>query len=162
MNADLRRLYARDLATMIREVELMPDDRSLWAVVPGITNSVGTLGLHLAGNLQHFIGAVLGGTGYERDREREFTQREGTRDEVIAGLRRAAESVDRTLAGLAPEALEAPYPLPMAGATLGTRLVLMHLATHLAMHLGQAGYLRRAMQADPRTTSPSAVAGLTA
>ena len=30
-------------------------------MAPGIANSGGTLALHLTGNLQHFIGAVLGG-----------------------------------------------------------------------------------------------------
>src|SRR5581483_8282210 len=37
-------------------------------------NSVGHLVLHLTGNLSHFVGAQVGGTGYVRDREREFTE----------------------------------------------------------------------------------------
>src|SRR5580698_4939260 len=37
-------------------------------------NSVGHLVLHLTGNLSHFVGAQLVGTGYLRDREREFTE----------------------------------------------------------------------------------------
>src|SRR5689334_19823560 len=59
-------------------------------------NSVGHLVLHLAGNLNHFVGGQLGGTGYIRDREREFTETqvpskaEALRklDEAVATFRR--------------------------------------------------------------------------
>ena len=56
------RLVLRDLAALQREVTAYPDDESLWRVAPGITNSGGTLALHLAGNLRGFIGSVLGGS----------------------------------------------------------------------------------------------------
>ena len=36
----------------------------------------------------------------------------------------------------------------------------MHLATHLAFHLGQAGYLRRALTGDPASAGAMAVADL--
>src|SRR5260370_35742116 len=47
-------------------------EQEFWAkpVEPG--NSVGHLAQHLAGNLNHFVGAQLGQTRYVRDREREF------------------------------------------------------------------------------------------
>ena len=54
-------MMLRELVTLRKEIEAYPSDESLWRVAPGITNSGGTLALHLAGNLQHFIGAVLGG-----------------------------------------------------------------------------------------------------
>src|SRR4051794_11155991 len=57
----------RDLVAPLSEAEFW--DRP---VDPG--NSIGHLVLHLTGNLNHFIGAQLGGTGYVRDREREFTE----------------------------------------------------------------------------------------
>ncbi len=58
----------------IRERAAELDDRAFWCkpLEPG--NSVGHLVLHLSGNLNHFVGAQLGGTGYVRDREREFTE----------------------------------------------------------------------------------------
>jgi len=34
------------------------------------------LALHICGNLQHFVGAILGNTGYIRERDLEFTQKE--------------------------------------------------------------------------------------
>jgi hypothetical protein len=68
-------MMLRELVTLRKQIEAYPSDESLWKVVPGISNSGGTLALHLAGNLQHFIGAVLGSTGYIRDRDAEFSVR---------------------------------------------------------------------------------------
>ena len=69
---------------VIKELELLRDavkelsaplsEEQFWRkpLEPG--NSVGHLVLHLTGNLNHFVGAQLGKTGYVRDREREFTE----------------------------------------------------------------------------------------
>jgi hypothetical protein len=38
--------------------------------------------------------------------------------------------------------------------TLRTGWFLLHLGTHLAFHLGQAGYLRRMITGDSASTSP--------
>jgi hypothetical protein len=54
----------------------------------------------------------------------------------------------------------APYPQPVAGVELPCRLFLMHLAVHLSFHLGQAGYLRRVVSGDPRTSDTVAIAEL--
>jgi hypothetical protein len=70
--ADLLVLFRRDLDALAREVALFPDDEALWRKVPGIANAGGNLALHVAGNLRHFVGAMLGDTGYMRDREAEF------------------------------------------------------------------------------------------
>jgi hypothetical protein len=36
----------------------------------------------------------------------------------------------------------------------------MHLAVHLAFHLGQAGYLRRALTGDARSSGPVSLRAL--
>ena len=61
--------YCTEIVQLIEPLK----DQQLWQkpVDPG--NSAGHLILHLTGNLNHFIGAQLGHTGYVRDREREFT-----------------------------------------------------------------------------------------
>src|SRR5437763_1642404 len=58
----------------VRQLVEPLSDAALWArpVTPG--NSIGHLILHLTGNLNHFVGSQLGGSGYVRDREREFTE----------------------------------------------------------------------------------------
>jgi uncharacterized damage-inducible protein DinB len=146
--ADLLPIFRRDLRCLIREVELFPDDATLWRTVPGITNSAGNVALHVAGNLRHFLGAVLGSTGYVRQREREFVQREGTRASVAADLAAAVAAVEAGLAALTPETENGIFPAPVGSHRPRTSLFLMHLATHLAFHLGQAGYLRRALTGE--------------
>ncbi len=69
----LRRFSQRELAGFERELHLFPDDETLWRTLPGVPNSAGNLALHVAGNLQHFVGAVLGGSAYRsRSRRRVF------------------------------------------------------------------------------------------
>ena len=149
---DVRRVLTRDLEALAREVELFPDDDVLWRTVPGITNSAGNLALHACGNQKHFVGAVLGGTGYVRDRPAEFATRSGRREDVARRVRETAEVVSRVLPRVPESALAAPYPEPHDGVQLPCGRFLLHLCVHLAFHLGQAGYLRRALTGDARTS----------
>jgi len=136
-------ILARDLRALRREIEAYADERDLWRAVPGITNSGGTLALHLAGNLQHFIGAVLGSTGYVRDRAAEFARRDVPRSELLRQIDETIATVERILPALGDEVLAGPYPQPPGGTTPTTAAFLLHLATHLTYHLGQIDYHRR-------------------
>jgi len=150
--ADLLILFRRDLRCFMREVAAFPDDATLWRSLPGIANSAGNLALHVAGNLRHFVGGVLGESGYLRQRELEFSRREGSRAEVCALLERAAAEVEAGLRALTEESLAQPYPQAVMGHQPPTGRFLMHLAAHLAFHLGQAGYLRRALTGEAGAT----------
>lgn len=156
----LRRVFVRDLATLVRELELYPEDAALWQAVPGQPTPGGNLALHLVGNLRHFIGATLGGTGFVRDREREFSSTGLTREAVIAGVQAMAREVEATLGALDPRRLEEPFPLEIQGIRLSTGQVLVHLAGHLAFHLGQLDYHRRAVTGDRTSAGPLALAPL--
>ncbi|MDH5316087.1 MAG: DinB family protein [Gemmatimonadota bacterium] len=156
----LERALLRDIGALRREIELFPDEAMIWQTMPGIGNSAGTLALHIAGNLQHYFGAVLGGTGYRRDRDAEFSRRDVPRAEVLDQLDRGAEAVRSTLARMEAAALQATYPEPVGGVTLPTERFLLHLATHLAFHLGQAGYLRRALTGSAITSKAVAIGEL--
>jgi uncharacterized damage-inducible protein DinB len=149
---DVRRILTRELEALAREVELFPDDDALWRTVPGVTNSAGNLALHACGNLKHFVGAVLGGSGYVRDRPAEFAARSGRREDVARQVRETADVVSKALSRVPPSALAAPYPEPHDGVQLPCGRFLLHLCVHLAFHLGQAGYLRRVLTADTRTS----------
>ena len=146
----------RELAAVRRSVEAYPDDASLWRVPGGAPNAGGTLVLHLAGNLQHYVGAVLGRSGYVRDREAEFSRRDVTRDALLAEIDATGEILERTMDALDDAALAAPYPERMGGRELRTCDFLVHLAAHLAYHLGQLDYHRRIVTGD--RTSVNAVA----
>jgi hypothetical protein len=157
---EVRRLLVRELETFAREVELFPDDASLFRTLPGVTNSAGNLALHVCGNLKHFVGTVLGGTGYVRNRDAEFASRAGRREDVARELHETAAVVTETLARLPREALDKPYPQPVANLQLPCGLFLMHLAVHLGFHLGQAGYLRRVVTGDGRTSGTVSLTAL--
>jgi uncharacterized damage-inducible protein DinB len=141
--ACLGAMMARELTTLKKELEAYPSDADVWRIAPGITNSAGTLALHLAGNLRHFIGAVLGGTGYRRDRDREFAARDLPRTELFAGIDEAIAAVEATLGRLPDAELAKEYPEPVAKVRVETGDFLVHLVSHLSYHLGQVDYHRR-------------------
>ena len=148
------RLLVRELEGFGRELELFPDDESMWRTVPGVANSAANLALHVAGNLQYYVGAVLGGSGYVRDREAEFNRRSGPRSGVAREIRTAIRVVQDVLRDLPAERLALEYPEPLDGLAFRTDRFLFHLCTHAAFHLGQAGYLRRALTAEGRSSGP--------
>jgi uncharacterized damage-inducible protein DinB len=146
----LRLLIARDLRGVRREIEAYPDDASVWRAVPGVPNTGGTLALHVAGNIRHFIGAIVGRDGYVRDRDSEFSRRDVPRKELIANLDAAIASVERALGAASDDVLRGSYPEPVAKRTVAASDFLVHLVAHLAYHLGQLDYHRRMVTGDTR------------
>ena len=139
----LQSLYNRDLSKLKEEIGLYADEADLWKTGGAITNSAGNLTLHLIGNLRHFFGAVLGETGYIRDRDKEFLDAGVSRDELLAGIDQAAVDVKSTLDKLTDEDLAKNYPIEVFGHPMTNEFFLVHLATHLNYHLGQINYHRR-------------------
>jgi uncharacterized damage-inducible protein DinB len=139
----LHRVFVRDATTLREEIVAYPDERQIWAVPAGTKNSAGTLALHLCGNLQHFVGALFGQTGYVRDRAAEFSRRDVARADLLAECDAALEALARGFAALGDASLARPFPDQLGGVTLPTGLALLHMATHLAYHLGQIDYHRR-------------------
>jgi hypothetical protein len=154
VSGDFARSLVRELEGFKRELASFPDDDSIWKTAPGITNSAANLALHLAGNLQYFIGSVLGGTGYVRNREAEFGPRSGSRDEIYRELDAAIAVIRRVLPSLPAEALAAEFPELVMGLRFRTSTFLVHLCAHAGFHLGQAGYLRRIVTGDATSSGP--------
>lgn len=136
-------VFLRELDALTHELDTYPTDADLWRVVPGVSNAAGTLALHLAGNLRHFVGGVLGGTGYERDRNAEFATRDVSKSALLAEMALARRDVAVALEGLDEDALRQDYPTPVGKFTVTTGEFLIHLVSHLAYHLGQVDYHRR-------------------
>jgi hypothetical protein len=145
----LKVVMLRDLNSLDAEVAAYPDDASLWKAAPGITNTGGNLALHLAGNLRHFIGATLGGSGYVRNRDAEFATKGLTRDEVRAIVRSAIDEISAALEKIDDGVLSSIYPLPIAERRVVTGHFLIHLAAHFTYHLGQLDYHRRILTENP-------------
>lgn len=143
LRSTLKLLLTRELRAVKRELDAYPDDASVWRQVPGLPNTAGTLALHVAGNLRHFVGGVIGRDGYVRDRDAEFARRDVPRAELRAGLAAAIVAVERALDRADDGMLDQPWPEPIAKRTVSARDFAVHLAVHLAYHLGQIDYHRR-------------------
>jgi uncharacterized damage-inducible protein DinB len=141
--ASVAGILDRDLRALRRELEAYPDERQIWQEVPGLPNSAGTLALHLAGNLQHYLGARWAGTGYVRDRDAEFARRGVSRAELVAEVERARAAVAAALARMPADAMAEAYPELIAQARIRTGDYLVHLCTHFTYHLGQLDAHRR-------------------
>ena len=157
---NLALLLVRELQTFERELDLFADEAAIWKMAPPLSNSAANLALHVAGNLQYFVGTVLGGTGYVRDREREFSRRSGGRAEVKAELQAAMRAVAGTLERLPETQLAGDYPEPVNGVRMRTDRFLMHLSVHAGYHLGQASSVRRAVTGENRSSGPVPLAPL--
>ena len=152
----LKAIYLREIATLERELDLYPDDASVWKDLAGLPNSAGTLFLHLSGSLQHFFGAVLGETGYVRDRAAEFSQRDVSKSQLQEQLSRAKQGVLAGFASLSKDDLEQVFPVRFADVDFSTELTLLQFSSHLAYHLGQIDYHRRVVTGS--TASVNAIA----
>ena len=139
----LLELFERDLRRLAEEINLYADEADLWVVRPGIANSAGNLCLHLIGNLNHFVGAVLGNTGFVRDRDSEFALKNVPRQELLASIENVIQVVTSTLQGMTDEDFEQVFPVPKRDQIVHTDLMLIHLVGHLSYHLGQINYHRR-------------------
>lgn len=148
LTAHLTTILTRELRALAREIRAYPDDASVWKTTPGAQNPGGTLALHLAGNIQHYIGAVLGGSAYKRDRPAEFSRRGLSRDELVAEVEQAIAAVERTLPAVQQQTLAADFPEAVGGKIIRTDEFLLHIATHLGWHLGQLDYHRRMVTGD--------------
>ena len=138
----LAQLFARDFETLETEIFDYSQEENLWIKEAGINNSAGNLALHLAGNLEHFLGSVLNKSDYVRDREFEFNGKID-REELIARVRSARQSVRATLDNMKAEDFSKTYPLQPFGFEMSTEFFLIHLYSHLSYHLGQINYHRR-------------------
>ena len=139
----LIKLLKRDLEKLKTEISSFKDEKNLWKISGDVKNSTGNLCLHLCGNLQHFIGAILGNSGYIRNREAEFSRKNVPVKELLKEIELTKTVVENTLKTLKEETLQKIYPINVIGYEMSTEYFLIHLTTHLNYHLGQINYHRR-------------------
>ena len=139
----LIKLFKRDLNKLKGEIGLYKDETNLWLVHKDITNSAGNLCLHLVGNLNAFIGAELGHTGYIRQRNLEFSLKDIPRAELLKKVDDTINMVENVLKQLTTKDLAKNFPIDVFKEKMTTEFFLVHLSTHLAYHLGQINYHRR-------------------
>jgi hypothetical protein len=136
--------YLHHLAARVeRAVRAVPAEK-LWVKPFPFGNSLGTLVLHLTGNLNHYVGAKIADTGYVRDRPREFADPGGyPADVILHHFHAAVGMVAATIAALDEPALCQPMTdEPPVRTTFG---LLLTVIAHLNNHIGQMSYLVQAL-----------------
>jgi uncharacterized damage-inducible protein DinB len=141
-------LFTRDLNKLKAEIETYQNEEALWKTDKSIANSAGNLCLHLVGNLNTYIGAQLGNSGYIRQRDLEFSLKDIPRSELIEQIEKTIGVVNSILVKLSAEDLEKVYPIEPLGYTMTTEYFLIHLYGHLNYHVGQINYHRRLLDAE--------------
>jgi uncharacterized damage-inducible protein DinB len=141
--ATVKTLFQRDLAKLKTEIESYQDEGNLWLTDKGISNSAGNLCLHLIGNLNTYIGAEIGKTGYLRQRELEFSLKNIPRQELLTGIDETMRVVEAALDVLSEEDMNKEYPILVFSEKTTVGYFLVHLTVHLGYHLGQINYHRR-------------------
>ena len=139
----LTEFFLRDLNKLKEEILFYKDENRLWMLKGEVKNSGGTLTLHLIGNLKHFIGAQLGNTGYVRNRDKEFSDKNILKENILKEIDEVITILQKILPTLKDTDLLKEFPIEFLGEKRTTGYVLLTLATHLNYHLGQINYHRR-------------------
>ena len=143
MTESVSKVMIRHLEQLKREINAYKSESDLWIKTGEIPNSAGNLSLHICGNLQHYIGAVLGNSGYIRKRDEEFSLQDVPAADLVNEVDKTIAVVSMTLNALDQEKLSENYPEEVLGKPMTTEYFLIHLTSHLGYHLGQINYHRR-------------------
>ena len=136
-------LYERDLSKLSEEINLFKTEKDLWEIKGDIKNSAGNLALHLIGNLNDFIGRILGHTDFVRHRDEEFSLKDVPRTQLLSDIDSLKAIIKDTLPRLSREDLDKEFPVKLREQVFTTEIFLIFLLAHLNYHLGQINYLRR-------------------
>jgi uncharacterized damage-inducible protein DinB len=139
----IQEVMLRDLDKLAEEISLYPTEESVWKTAEGITNPGGNLCLHLCGNLQHFIGTIIGKSDYKRNRDAEFSTRDVPKSSLLSEIEKTKSAILSSLPKVTENQMEEIYPLEVFGRPMTTGYFLVHLSAHLGYHLGQVNYHRR-------------------
>ncbi len=150
--SDLARLTAEEFSRYFEHlagrvdhfVHAVPAD-SVWTRPFPFGNSIGHLVLHLTGNLNHYVGATIAGSGYVREREKEFTDANHPPvEDLLKSFHEAVAMVNRTI----QELDDSGYMVPVEhNVPIHSRLgLLIVCVAHLNNHIGQMSYLVQALQ----------------
>lgn len=146
--SDLKQVVASGLAArysklagVVHELAAPLSEDQFWYKPFPFGNSFGNLVLHLTGNLNYYVGAQIAGTGYVRDRPREFAEAaHPSKAETLRKFDETVEMVVRTIRAQSAEDWSAVYSATGSDAKDRFEIVLV-CATHLHHHIGQMMYL---------------------
>jgi hypothetical protein len=135
--------YYRMIQAKVHELTAPLSSEQLWVRPYPYGNSVGNLILHLTGNLNYYIGAQIGGTGYVRHRDLEFSGAGKLKDVLLSDFDRAIETVVATIAKQSDDDWAAPYFGELESEAKTRFNAFLRCAGHAYHHVGQMIYLQR-------------------
>jgi hypothetical protein len=135
--------FITSLNQLKEELSLYKNESDLWIIKGDIKNTPGNLALHLIGNLKHFIGATIGSTGYVRNRDKEFADKNVSRAKLLSETDEVIATLKNVLPTVKDEDVNKTFPIEFAGKKVLTVEMLFQLYGHFNYHLGQINYHRR-------------------
>ena len=150
LNSTLIQDFAKNYQESAKKIHALVDPLSndqIWAKPYPYGNSIGNLLLHLTGNLNYYLGAEMGSTGYVRNRPLEFDPASRIpKDEL---LRRFDDAIAVVIAVLQKQSETDWFTAYSAKGqeSIGDRFsAILHCAGHIYHHTGQMIYLIKELQ----------------
>jgi hypothetical protein len=143
MIQSFKELFLKNLKHLNSEISSYKNEADFWKLAGGIANTPGNLCLHLCGNLQHYIGALIGKSGYKRNRDAEFSRKNVSRHDLLMEINIAEEIITSVFDSLKEEDLEKPFPDNTFGENKTNAHAILQCEVHFTYHLGQINYHRR-------------------
>ena len=147
-------LFLKKSRSLLTEEYLPKIDLSLagltaedvWWRPNAVSNSIGNLMLHLAGNVTQWILGGVGGHPYARHRQQEFDERTPfPTSDLVARLSSVVLSADGVIAGL--DATTLAERRQIQGYEVSVLEAVYHVVEHFGMHTGQIILLSKARSA---------------
>jgi len=135
--------YEYVAAQLHKSVDPLSNER-FWRKPYPYGNSIGHLVLHLTGNLNYYIGARVAETGYVRDREREFTDKQPpSKEQALRGFDGTIATVVATIRKQTAEDWGKAYAAEREPEARDRMQIFIRCAGHAYHHVGQMVYLTR-------------------
>ncbi len=123
----------------------MLSDTEIWQRPNSSSNSVGNLVLHLCGNMTQYIISALGKNKDDRNRDSEFSTKEGfTAAELLDKMKAVNDNCVTIITGLKEEQLAAKYEVQ--GYTMSGIAIIIHVTEHYSYHTGQIVFLTKSLK----------------
>ena len=144
---DFKELFIKNLNRLKEEISSYKNESDIWKLAGGISNTPGNLCLHLCGNLQHYIGALIGKSGYVRNRDAEFSKKNASLHDLLLEINITEEIITSVFDALDEKDLTKTFPDKTFGENSSNANAILQCEVHFTYHLGQINYHRRILGA---------------
>ena len=135
-------LYTREIDRLKNEISAFDADELLWKHPEANIISAGNNCLLITGTLQHFIGNIIGDSGYIRNKEAEMKAKNLNRERLEEEIENTKKIVIDTLEQVSKTDLQKVFPTNEFEEAVSTEFYLIHMLNTLSFHIGQISILR--------------------